>query len=67
MKTSKITVCLIGLGYVGIPTAVALAKNGSKVVGFDTSENRVKAINAGSLPIEEPNLEVPLKLSLIHI
>jgi UDP-N-acetyl-D-glucosamine dehydrogenase len=43
-KTVKIGV--IGLGYVGLPLAVAFARNGVEVLGFEKSDNKTKAINA---------------------
>ncbi len=41
-------IAVIGLGYVGLPVAVALAENYKDVVGFDVSERRVTALKAGS-------------------
>lgn len=41
-------IAVIGLGYVGLPVAVALAENYESVVGFDISERRVAALKAGS-------------------
>jgi UDP-N-acetyl-D-glucosamine dehydrogenase len=38
---------IIGLGYVGLPTAVAAARNGWKVLGFDIDTDRVNALNSG--------------------
>ncbi len=40
-------VAVIGLGYVGLPLAVAFAKAGSSVIGIDVDENKVAALNAG--------------------
>ena len=45
---SREAVCgVIGLGYVGLPLAVELARSGFKVIGFDVSKNVVAGINAG--------------------
>ncbi len=41
------TVCVIGLGYVGLPLAVAFAKSGLTVVGLETSAEKVEAVNSG--------------------
>ena len=49
-------VCVVGLGYVGIPTAAILAMAGLEVVGVDIDLARVKAINAAATPISEPDL-----------
>lgn len=50
-------VVVIGLGYIGLPTAAVLASNGVSVIGVDTDEKRVELINNGHAPFVEPNLE----------
>jgi UDP-N-acetyl-D-glucosamine/UDP-N-acetyl-D-galactosamine dehydrogenase len=40
-KNSKMRICVIGLGYVGLPLAVAFGKKGADVVGFDVKKSRV--------------------------
>lgn len=55
MKTKKISV--IGLGYIGLPTAALLASNGYSVVGMDVSEYAVTTINQGKIHIVEPELD----------
>ena len=52
----KKTVCVIGLGYIGLPTAALLACNGYQVVGVDISEHAVQTINQGRIHIVEPDL-----------
>lgn len=49
-------VCVIGLGYIGIPTAATIANTGISVLGVDVSERVVHAMNRAELPIEEPGL-----------
>lgn len=49
---AQATVGIIGLGYVGIPLAAALVKNGVKVVGFDVDQKRVGILQAGKSPIK---------------
>tara|TARA_Y100001968_G_scaffold307221_2_gene324825 strand:- start:9679 stop:10893 length:1215 start_codon:yes stop_codon:yes gene_type:complete len=51
------TCCVIGLGYIGLPTAAILSKVGHKVIGVDTNVEVVKKINSGKTHIKEPNLE----------
>jgi len=51
------TIAVIGLGYVGIPTAIEFAKKGFNVLGVDIDENRVKLINSGKSPINFPGIE----------
>ena len=53
--TGKAKVGVIGLGYVGLPLAVLLAEAGYQVVGVDTDENKVAAVNRG----ESHVLDVP--------
>jgi UDP-N-acetyl-D-glucosamine dehydrogenase len=45
--TENTTVCIIGLGYVGLPLAVAFAKAGLKVLGVDVQQRRVTSVNKG--------------------
>jgi UDPglucose 6-dehydrogenase len=51
---------IIGLGYVGITTAVGMARLGHKVVGFDINQDRVETLSAGTAPIHEIGLEAEL-------
>lgn len=51
---SKVT--MIGLGYIGLPTAALLAKNNIKVHGVDINQNVVDTINRGEIHIIEPEL-----------
>jgi nucleotide sugar dehydrogenase len=48
-----VSVCVIGLGYVGLPLAVALVEAGVAVVGFDTSTTRTAELVAGRAGIED--------------
>lgn len=50
------SVCVIGLGYIGLPTASVLAANGFQVLGVDTDPNVVETVNSGNIHIEEPGL-----------
>lgn len=52
------SVCVIGLGYIGLPTAAALATNGIDVIGVDVNPATVGLINAGRAPFVEPDLAV---------
>ncbi|MCY1159146.1 MAG: wecC [Citricoccus sp.] len=51
------SVAVIGLGYIGLPTAAILAGNGIRVHGVDVSQRTVDAVNAGSVPFVEPDLD----------
>jgi UDP-N-acetyl-D-mannosaminuronic acid dehydrogenase len=50
-------ICVVGLGYIGLPTAAMFAKNGFEVVGVDVNENAVNLLNEGKVHIEEVGLE----------
>lgn len=52
------SVSMIGLGYIGLPTAAVLASCGLKVVGVDVNQHAVDTINAGRIHIIEPDLDV---------
>ena len=52
-----LTVAVIGLGYIGLPTSAALATVGVRVKGVDINETSVKEVNAGRCPILEPDLD----------
>lgn len=54
------TVGVIGLGYIGLPTAAVLATRGVSVVGVDINPKTVETINSGSVPFVEPDLAVSL-------
>ncbi len=51
------TICVIGLGYIGLPTACYLAKAGYKVAGFDIDKEKISKLEKGRLPFEEPGIE----------
>ena len=53
----KQKVCVIGLGYIGLPTAALLATHGYDVVGVDLNEHAVQTINQGQIHIVEPDLD----------
>ena len=50
-------ICMIGLGYIGLPTATLLAAHGHRVIGVDISPRVVDTINAGNIHIVEPELD----------
>ncbi|QOR62606.1 UDP-N-acetyl-D-mannosamine dehydrogenase [Sulfurovum sp. ST-21] len=56
MKQSKM-VCVIGLGYIGLPTAALLANRGYNVHGVDIVQSTVDTINRGEIHIVEPELD----------
>ena len=50
-------ICVIGLGYIGLPTAAMFASRGTSVTGVDVSPNAVETINRGDIHIVEPGLK----------
>ncbi|TQM57319.1 UDP-N-acetyl-D-mannosamine dehydrogenase [Humibacillus xanthopallidus] len=50
-------IAVIGLGYIGLPTCAALTGRGLRVIGVDVNARTVAEINAGRVPIVEPNLD----------
>jgi UDP-N-acetyl-D-mannosaminuronic acid dehydrogenase len=53
----KPDVCVVGLGYIGLPTAAIIARAGCKVLGVDVSQRVVDTINRGEIHIEEVDLD----------
>lgn len=50
-------VSVIGLGYIGLPTAALIARSGAKVLGVDVSPHVVETVNGGKVHIEEVDLD----------
>ena len=61
---NKSTVCILGLGYIGLPTAAMFASKGVNVVGVDTNIAVVDTINAGQIHIIEPGLQDLVALAI---
>ena len=55
------TVCVVGLGYIGLPTAAVLASRGLSVIGVDVNQKAVDTINAGKIHIVEPDLDIVVR------
>src|SRR5438309_10491955 len=53
ISSKNATVCVIGLGYVGVPLAVASAQAGFSVLGVDVDKNKVEQISRGVCYVEE--------------
>jgi len=58
------TVCVLGLGYIGLPTASMLAAHGFQVLGVDVSERVVETVNRGEIHIEEPGLHTLVQAAI---
>ena len=58
MKSDKKPdVCVVGLGYIGLPTAAIVARSGCRVQGVDVTQGVVDTINRGEIHIEEVDLD----------
>jgi len=57
---------IIGLGYIGLPTALMFAKSGVKVVGTDNNASLVESLKGGEIPFEEEGLEELFEEANIH-
>lgn len=58
-------ICVIGLGYIGLPTSAMFASHGCEVVGVDVQPKVVETLNKGHIHIEEPGLEEILKRTVV--
>src|SRR5215467_13937657 len=61
MEYSIKTVCVVGLGYIGLPTAATLASRGVEVIGVDIDPEVVGAVNDGRCHFSEPDLDMLLR------
>ncbi len=61
IEQKKVKICTIGLGYVGLPTAVFFAHRGFEVVGVDVKQAKIETINKGISPLRELDLDIKLK------
>lgn len=57
-------ICVLGLGYIGLPTASIFATRGKKVLGVDVVSRVVETINRGEIHIEEPDLDVLVRAAV---
>ncbi len=64
MPTRRLSVSIVGLGYVGLCTAVTFASRGFPTLGVDIDSRRIKAIEKGETPFHEPRLDRLLKRGL---
>lgn len=59
MEFKRISV--VGLGYIGLPTAAVFASRGIEVIGVDVNQKAVDTINRGEIHIVEPDLDIVVK------
>ena len=58
------TISVIGLGYIGLPTAAAFASRQKQVIGVDINQHAVDTINRGEIHIVEPDLASVVKTAV---
>tara|TARA_B100001989_G_C24534767_1_gene463695 strand:+ start:495 stop:1712 length:1218 start_codon:yes stop_codon:yes gene_type:complete len=57
-------ICIMGMGYIGLPTAALLANKGYQIHGVDIDQNIVNTINKGEIHIVEPELDASVKTAV---
>lgn len=60
----KYDICVVGLGYIGLPTASIFAARGKKVYGLEINPKVVATINRGEIHIVEPDLDVLVRAAV---
>lgn len=60
----KQKICIIGLGYIGLPTAAMFATHGHKITGVDVNSRIVDELNQGRIIIEEPYLDIMVQAAV---
>ena len=64
MSLSFQKVVVMGLGYIGLPTAAILASRKIEVVGVDISQKTVDVVNRGEIHIVEPELDIVVQAAV---
>ena len=57
VSDSELKVVVLGLGYIGLPTAAVIARTGARVLGVDVTQSVVDTVNSGKVHIEEVDLD----------
>lgn len=58
-------VSVVGLGYIGLPTAAVMASRGIEVIGIDVNQHAVDTINQGEIHIVEPDLDIVVRSAVM--
>lgn len=58
-------ICVLGMGYIGLPTAAMFATHGFHVTGVDVNAQTVDILNSGEIHIEEPGLENVVQTAIV--
>lgn len=62
IKNKSAKICVIGLGYVGLPTSVFFAEKGFDVIGVDINKDKIHMITSGISPLKDLNLDDNIKV-----
>ena len=58
LNSRSLRVCVVGIGRIGLPTALSFARSGLRTIGVDINESLVQTINSGIFPLkDEPGYE----------
>jgi len=58
LNSRSLRVCVVGIGRIGLPTALSFAKSGLRTIGVDINESLIRTINSGIFPLkDEPGYE----------
>ena len=58
LEAKSLKVCVVGIGRIGLPTALSFAKAGLQTIGVDINEKLINSINLGNFPLkDEPGYE----------
>lgn len=61
---NKKKICIVGLGYIGLPTAAMFATHGHSIVGVDVKQDIIDSLNKGKITIEEPYLDIMVQAAV---
>ena len=61
IRDGALTIGVVGLGWMGLPTGCLYAEAGARVIGADMNPKVVERVNKGDPPLEEPGLAAMLK------
>ena len=64
MNYENKTISIIGLGYIGLPTAAVFASRKVRVIGVDVNQHAVDTINRGQIHIVEPDLDMVVQAAV---
>ena len=71
INSKSLKVCVIGIGRIGLPTALSFAKSGLQTIGVDINETRLSSIKNGVCPFYDPalqeNLNESKKLGMLEV